>query len=210
MGTNKNDGWEDFDLPEDDKSKAIIVAPPPNPKPSMGKKSKYDPIIAEQILQKIASSTSSVRKICQRVGLDYDLFKAWLSQVPGFMAKYKAAKMMQAHELAEEALEISDETVEKNDMASANMKKLAVTTRLHLAAVLNPKDYGKNQEVSHTVDVNHTLSGDQFDQLVEKMIQTKKQTSIGNGYEDAELVSPDSDEGDDEDNSQEDNNSDWD
>jgi len=107
------------------------------------------------VCQEIATSTFSMRTICERLDIPVGTVLAWLSREPTFQEKYARAKEMQADILAEEILDISDDgsndlmTIVKGDISYeqenkevVNRSKLRVDSRKWIASKLKPKKYG--------------------------------------------------------------------
>lgn len=130
----------------------------------MGRRSTYDPSMADAIIEWI-SEGKPLREFCRQPNSPawrtvYD----WMDANSDFAARFARARDMGADAIAEEALEIANTPLEgvrretggkdgdKNvyeDMLGH--RKLQVETRLKLLAKWNPKKYGDK--------IDHTLAG---------------------------------------------------
>lgn len=70
----------------------------------------------------------------------------WLARYPDFRDNYTRAQDDRASALAEEILEIADDTTAED----VQRAKLRVDTRKWLMSKMAPKRYGDKQEVEHT------------------------------------------------------------
>lgn len=122
-------------------------------------KVKYSEELAEKICFMIANTSKSLREICEAEGMPnrttiYD----WLIKYKDFADKYAHAKLLQADLIAEEILEIADDSKndteytefgEKENKEWVNRSRLRVDTRKWLASKLFPKRYGDRLEVDN-------------------------------------------------------------
>lgn len=157
-------------------------------KPKVGRPSEYDPNIAEQILEIIATSTRSIKSICSEESMPaVSTVLRWLKDVEEFRIQYTYAKECQADFMAEEMIDIADDgsndlmTVVKGNTAYemenkevTNRSKLRVETRKWIASKLKPKKYGDKLELEATVKNEVDLSKlSEDDLLTLKEIQSK-------------------------------------
>lgn len=121
----------------------------------MGRPTKYSEQQADAICEEIATSSLSMKSVCEKLSIPVGTVLAWLSKQPTFQDKYARAKEMQADLLAEEILDISDDgsndfmTIVKGDEAYTvenkeviNRSRLRVDSRKWIASKLKPKKYG--------------------------------------------------------------------
>lgn len=129
-----------------------------------GRPEVYTPELADAICSEIASTSKSLRTICNQEGFpSVQTVLKWLRTKEEFLAQYTRAKEEQADLLVEEMIDISDDatndfmTIVKGDMEYevenkevTNRSKLRVETRKWIASKLKPKKYGDKvqQEIS--------------------------------------------------------------
>lgn len=126
----------------------------------------FDQSLADEICERISTSNKSlptvIKEICKEG--DYDLSVAtifrWLRDNEGFCNQYAKAKETQADFLAEEIIEIADDSsldmafTEEGkpyvDREHINRSRLRVDARKWVASKLKPKKYGDYQR--HDID----------------------------------------------------------
>jgi len=132
----------------------------------VGRPSMYTEELALKICKAIATSTDSLRKICDR-NVDFpckDTVNEWRFDYPKFSGLYTLAKQQQAELLAEEILDISDYTAldskinfktgeETLDTEWVARSRLRVDSRKWLACKLVPKVYGDRSTNESTVTI---------------------------------------------------------
>lgn len=136
----------------------------------------YSKEIALRICEEIATSSKSLRTICDMEGMPSVMtVLRWLSEdKEGFCAQYARAKEEQADFMAEEMIDIADDgsndlmTITKGDQSYdlenkevTNRSKLRIETRKWLMSKLKPKKYGDKIEVEnkgHIVAYNAVVS----------------------------------------------------
>jgi len=131
----------------------------------MGRPSLYSPEIAETICKRLAEG-ESLRAVCRDNEMPSEVtVRRWvLDDHEGFSAQYTRAREAQAHAIADELLEISDDGsndwMERNDKDNPGWQlngehvqrsKLRADTRKWLLAKMLPKVYGERLEVEATV-----------------------------------------------------------
>lgn len=130
-----------------------------------GRPSMYTPELAKKICKAIATSTDSLKKICeQNEGFPVKTtIHEWKYDYPEFAVMYADAKREQADLFAEEVMEISDDwTLDIVDgehgpiylTGKVNRDRLRVDSRKWIACKLLPKVYGERSEVKSDVTVN--------------------------------------------------------
>lgn len=131
-----------------------------------GRHSTYDPVIADEICSQIASSSKSLKTICEQPGFpSVSAVYAWLRTNEEFQKQYARAKDDQADYLVEEMMEIADDgrndfvKTEKGDESYnvenkewTNRSRLRVDTRKWIASKLKPKKYG--EKIEHSGNIN--------------------------------------------------------
>lgn len=119
---------------------------------TVGRHSDYSEALAVAICTRLADG-ESLRRICA----DDDMpakgtVMRWLDKNPTFQDQYARARELQTEGMAEEVLEIADDTSQDTQYGDNGSKpnsewiarsRLRVDARLKLMALLNPKKYGK-------------------------------------------------------------------
>lgn len=143
-----------------------------------GRPSIYTEELATAICEKIATTSFSLRTICDDDSMpSVATILNWLKDKPQFLAQYTRAKEEQADYLIEEMIDIADDgsndlmtiakgneyyEVENKEVTSRS--KLRVETRKWIASKLKPKKYGEKLDV--------TTDGEKLNQQL--IIQGKK------------------------------------
>lgn len=142
-----------------EKGKEVLQSGEPKP---TGRPEIYTQEIADRICAEIASSTKSLRTICNADGMPSVMtVLRWLREdKDGFCAQYTRAKEEQADFMTEEMIEIADDgtndymTIVKGDMEYnienkevTSRSKLRVETRKWAASKLKPKKYGDKLDI---------------------------------------------------------------
>ncbi len=140
-----------------------------------------NPQMKEQILDLIAEGYSLI-KIGKIDGLPTrQAIHYWLRHDPEFAYRYELAVQLRAEVLAEEMLDIADDTsqdvitdlngVEKPNYEFINRSKLRVDTRKWHVARLDPRKYGDKTEHHLTGNIAHKHS--HTHKLVKEMSETE-------------------------------------
>jgi hypothetical protein len=131
----------------------------------MARPTDFSEELAERICEIISESDRGIRTICKRHD---DLPKPttimrWLKELPEFREQYARAKELQAEFIADQILEIADDSGddikvddkgrEYVDHDNINRARLRVDSRKWCASKLFPKKYGDKA----TLDVNQTV-----------------------------------------------------
>jgi hypothetical protein len=130
----------------------------------MARPSIYTPELGNKICEIISTSNKSLRTICKELNISVSSVLLWLSdnQHQEFSLQYARAKEEQADFLAEEILEIADdssndtmtvknnrgEDVEVENREWTNRSRLRVDARKWIASKLKPKKYGDKVDVT--------------------------------------------------------------
>ena len=128
------------------------------PKHPGGRPSHYTEEKGDRICEIISTTSLGLPTICKSF-TDPDLPKhastvrKWRLDHEGFNAKYARAKLAQADILAEECLEISDDSTQE----TVTMDKLRIDTRKWLASKLLPKQYGDKMLLEQKTEENEKL-----------------------------------------------------
>lgn len=91
---------------------------------------------------------------CAKLGIPVETVTSWIVRDDHFGDRWRAARIEQAHSLADEALAIAEEDVGDN-MAAAQRNRLRVDTRKWFTSKIAPKLYGERitNDHTHTVGV---------------------------------------------------------
>lgn len=123
----------------------------------------YSEELAEAICEKIATTSMSVKAICEEEGVKVATVLCWLCEghrnyIESFAKMYARAKEMQAELLADEILQIADDgsndTYEdedgrkKTDYDVIARSRLRVDSRKWIASKLKPKKFGDKVDVT--------------------------------------------------------------
>jgi hypothetical protein len=131
----------------------------------IGRPSAYTQEIADKICEQLATSNLSLRKICEDESVpNISTVLRWLAVNEAFRDQYALARECQADFLAEEIIEIADDssgdvmTITKNGEESevenrefTARSRLRVDARKWVASKLKPKKYGESSKVDLTV-----------------------------------------------------------
>ncbi len=138
----------------------------------LGRPSKYTEEIALKICEEIATSSKSLKRICEPDEMPtVRTVLSWLSEgdkeggkpeFKAFLHQYARARDQQADFLAEEILEIADDgsndlmtvtrgdtTYEQENKEVTNRSKLRVDARKWIASKLKPKKYSDRLDLNH-------------------------------------------------------------
>ncbi len=129
-----------------------------------GRPTTYTNEIGNSICAIIASSSKSMKTICEELNISIGTVLEWLSSNKEFSELYAKAKEQQADYLAEEILDIADNGrndfmvtkfgVQENKEVT-NRSRLRVDTRKWIASKLKPKKYADR--------IDHTNAGEKFE-----------------------------------------------
>lgn len=136
--------------------------------PTPGRPSLYTPEMAARICAEIGAG-AKLKDICKAEDMPCDrTVYRWLASHDEFSQQYARAMENRAHAMAEEILEISDESgfdVSINGEGipivngeTINRAKLRVDTRKWLMSKMAPKKYGDRQAIDHSGQVDMGLA----------------------------------------------------
>lgn len=129
---------------------------------AMPRRSEFSQDIADTICDRLANG-ESLRAICRddEMPVQSTVFK-WLDQQPAFAKQYARAREAQADTLADEILEIADDTSRDTIVTEKNgeqpnsewitRSRLRVDARKWLASKMAPKKYGEKLDLDATVN----------------------------------------------------------
>lgn len=129
-----------------------------------GRPCKYTEELGNFICEIISTSSIGLPKICESYDFlpHHDTVRKWRLEIPNFSAQYARAKLAQADILAEECLEISDNSTSVN----YHTDRLRIDTRKWLASKLLPKQYGDKLLLEEKTEEN--------DRLKEELIKLRR------------------------------------
>jgi len=125
------------------------------PKHAGGRPSEYTQEKGDKICKIISTTSLGLPKICS-MHEDFpqpSTVREWRLKYEEFSAKYARAKLAQADILAEECLEIADNSISEN----YNADRLRIDTRKWLASKLLPKQYGDTKLLEQKTEENEKL-----------------------------------------------------
>ena len=134
---------------------AIITKKPKN---KGGRPTKYTKELANFICQLVSTFPYGLSKICyNREDLPHEsTIRQWRLDNPEFSAQYARAKLIQADILAEDCLDISDQSTAETYCAD----RLKIETRKWLASKLLPKQYGDRVVLEQKTEENEQLKAE--------------------------------------------------
>ena len=150
-----------------------------------GRPTKYTQELADLICEKIATSTLGTKRLCvtNKDLPDDTTIYAWRYKYPEFSRKYAEAKCKQAELMAEEIIDISDdsrgdikvdefgnETVNSEFVARS---RLRVDSRKWYASKLAPKIFGDKQQIETVTSENLELK-EELAELRAKLAEQSK------------------------------------
>jgi len=151
-----------------------------------GRPTKFTPELADLICSKIATSSRSLRTICEDEEMPaVRTIMYWLRDNADFLQQYTRAKEDQADYLAEEMIDIADDgsndfmTITKGDTSYnvedkevTSRSKLRVETRKWIASKLKPKKYSERMDITtdgDKINASHQLTPEQFSELISQI-----------------------------------------
>ena len=151
----------------------------------VGRPSTYSPELASKLCSYL-SMGKSLRTACKQEGMPSIMtVYNWLSKHPEFVEQYTRAKEESAEALAEDMLDIADEsptaietdkdgnvTGTKLDSAGVARNRLRVETRKWVASKLKPKKYGDLAKLELTGKDGGALEVDHFNAALEDLLVT--------------------------------------
>lgn len=156
---------------------------------AIGRPSIYTDELAEKICEQIATTSKSMKTICNELSINVMTVLNWLCEThdnyrPEFSKMYARAKEMQSDFLVEEIIEISDDS--RNDLLFTdewgnkvenkefvNRSRLRVDSRKWIASKLRPKKYGDKLDI--TSDGEHVSDGKLIEQKYEQLLAAARE-----------------------------------
>lgn len=115
------------------------------PKRGRGRPSTYDEALATEIAERI-SEGETLASICRDLQLPRRTIYNWMATDPAFSARFKQARDVGFHAIADYALDIADTVAASSEEVAK--ARLRVETRLKLLAKWSPGLYGEKLEHS--------------------------------------------------------------
>jgi hypothetical protein len=151
----------------------------------IGRPAIYTPELAAKLCSYL-SMGKSLRTACKQEGMPSIMtVYNWLSRHPEFIEQYTRAKEESAEALAEDMLDIADESptaietdkdgnvvATKLDSAGVARNRLRVETRKWVASKLKPKKYGDLSKLELTGKDGGALEVDHFNAALEDLLVT--------------------------------------
>ena len=104
-------------------------------------KAMLEKVGEDRIFDELLSGIST-SKLIKRYQVGRRAFYGWLEDAPGRKDRYTATRKRYADILAEETIDIADET---GDAAEAQVSKLRIDTRRWIAARINPEQWSEHR-----------------------------------------------------------------
>lgn len=152
-----------------------------------GRPSIYTPELVDLICKKIATSTIGLNRLCaENPELpDQTTINEWRFSKPEFSLQYTKAKQIQSELLAEECLDIADDSsydikYTKDGEECCNTEfvqrsRVRIDTRKWLASKLAPKIYGDKQVIEQVTTENDELKKELADLRAKLLEQAKSE-----------------------------------
>lgn len=147
----------------------------------MARPSKYTKQLAVKICEEIATSTKGLKTLCKENSdfPSYRVLRTWISKNEEFQHLYEIAKVDQADFMADEMLEIADDSSNdfmenkegRIELKAENIQRsrLRIDTRKWIASKLKPKKYGDkldvttgNESINNTPTLNIIIDGEKI------------------------------------------------
>ena len=130
----------------------------PKPKRPKGRPREYTKELGDRICEIISTSSAGLAKICNFHDFmpHEETVRRWRLQNEDFSGQYARAKILQADILAEECLEISDNSTAH----TFGVDRLRIDTRKWLASKLLPKQYGDKLQLEQKTEENEQLKAE--------------------------------------------------
>jgi len=129
---------------------------------------EYTEELGDEICRAVACSTHGLSRICKENPHfpKKDTIYKWRVEIPTFSEKYARARLAQADVLAEDCVDIADDSSQDTiidpetgqprcDHEWLARSRLRLDTRKWLAAKFLPKLYGDRQQVDTNITINH-------------------------------------------------------
>lgn len=107
----------------------------------------YRDVQRQQLLVLISEGMTKV-KACQLVGVPPHVVSGWVASDPMFRSSWLAARVEQAHAMADEAIDIADE--ECVDQIAVMRARNRIEVRKWFSSKAAPGEYGQHVKVDHT------------------------------------------------------------
>lgn len=122
---------------------------------------KFNEQIFNDICNELAQSNKGLKHICLKYNVSTVAFYSWIQNDENLLNKYTRAREQQADFLADEIIEISDDSSNDDEVIETqngtkvienkewtNRSKLRVEARKWVASKLKPKKYGEKLDVT--------------------------------------------------------------
>jgi hypothetical protein len=103
--------------------------------------------IKQEMLRRVSDGATATQA-AKDIGISRRTVNDWRHSDPAFAEAWRHARIEQAHSLADQILDIADESVEKGDMAAVQRQRLRVDTRKWFCSKVAPKLYGDKLRVN--------------------------------------------------------------
>lgn len=124
-----------------------------------GRPSKYTHAIAAEICARIVSGETLTR-ICEDDHIPSVVtVHDWRANIPAFAKSYAHARAMSGSALADNALDILDETGTATNLTVIRSAEIRAKMRFELAKCYDRDTYGDKQRIDSHIQVEHTVGG---------------------------------------------------
>ena len=126
---------------------------------SKGRPTTFTPQLAAIICDRIAEG-ESLKRICKDADMPArSTVNDWRRHLPQFAVMFARARVEQGSALADDALEILDETGTATNLTVIRSAEVRAKMRLELAKCYDRDTYGDKQRIDSHIQVEHTIGG---------------------------------------------------
>lgn len=146
-----------------------------------GRPTIYTPELAALICERVSVCVIGLEALCKQYDdmPSHDTIYQWRHKYKQFSEDYLTARLNQAHLLAEQTKDISEETLnyiytdprsgaECVDSGIVAMQKMRISSNTWLAARILPKNYGDKQHTEHTIS-------DSTKEVIDRVVDINKE-----------------------------------
>ncbi len=105
----------------------------------------------QRLLIERISNGETKADACAALGVSRRSVTRWVERDPEFAERWRAARIEQAHSLADDAVRIANESVAPGDMVAVQRNRLRVDTLKWLTSKIAPRLYGERIVAEHNV-----------------------------------------------------------
>ena len=164
---------------------------------AIGRPTTYTLAIAEKLCERLATSNKGLKTVCKEEGMPHhSTVYRWVYKYPDFCDTYARARQFQTETYFDDLIGISAAPLVDDDgnalsagmaMAVIQQRKLITDNMKFNLMKLQPKRFGENKNVNVDVKVNHKLSPEEFQKLLE-VAAAPVQRIEAPQYDDADII----------------------